>query len=135
MYFYKGEIAEKIVRCSEKTRRTFHGQRFCRSSFGLGRADHRRTIAAMISTRCRRPRRDFVALEMLKILEGFDLKSAGPQSADALHLMIEAKKLAFADRDRHLADRDFMKVRCEIFSRQSEWKKYAVADSPGSRLQ
>jgi gamma-glutamyltranspeptidase/glutathione hydrolase len=34
----------------------------------------------------------------------------GAQSADALHLMIEAKKLAFADRDRYLADRDFMKV-------------------------
>jgi gamma-glutamyltranspeptidase/glutathione hydrolase len=47
---------------------------------------------------------------MLKILEGFDLKSMGQNSADALHLMIEAKKLAFADRDRYLADRDFMKV-------------------------
>jgi gamma-glutamyltranspeptidase/glutathione hydrolase len=34
----------------------------------------------------------------------------GAQSADALHALIEAKKLAFADRDRHLADRDFMKV-------------------------
>jgi gamma-glutamyltranspeptidase/glutathione hydrolase len=53
----------------------------------------------------------FVALEMLKILEGFDLKSAGAQSADALHWMIEAKKLAFADRDRYLADREFMKVK------------------------
>jgi len=52
----------------------------------------------------------FVALAMLKILEGFDLKAMGANSADALHLMIEAKKLAFADRDRHLADRDFMKV-------------------------
>ena len=52
----------------------------------------------------------FVALEMLKILEGFDLTAMGANSADALHLMIEAKKLAFADRDRQLADRDFMKV-------------------------
>ena len=47
---------------------------------------------------------------MLKILEGFDLKAMGAQSADALHAMIEAKKLAFGDRDRHLADRDFMQV-------------------------
>ena len=53
----------------------------------------------------------FVTLEMLKILEGFDVKAMGAQSADALHLMIEAKKLAFADRDRYLADRDHMKVR------------------------
>jgi gamma-glutamyltranspeptidase len=34
----------------------------------------------------------------------------GQERADALHLMIEAKKLAFSDRDRHLADRDYMKV-------------------------
>jgi gamma-glutamyltranspeptidase/glutathione hydrolase len=54
---------------------------------------------------------------MLKILEGFDLKSMGAQSAETLHLMIEAKKLAFADRDRHLADRDFMKVKItDLFS-------------------
>ena len=52
----------------------------------------------------------FVALEMLKILEGFELKALGPGSAAALHLMIEAKKLAFMDRDRQLADRDHMKV-------------------------
>jgi gamma-glutamyltranspeptidase/glutathione hydrolase len=47
---------------------------------------------------------------MLKMLEGFDLKTMRAQSADALHLLIEAKKLAFADRDRYLADRDHMKV-------------------------
>jgi gamma-glutamyltranspeptidase / glutathione hydrolase len=34
----------------------------------------------------------------------------GRNSADALHLMIEAKKLVFADRDRHVADRDFMTI-------------------------
>jgi gamma-glutamyltranspeptidase len=34
----------------------------------------------------------------------------GAQSADALHAMVEAKKLAFADRDRQLSDRDFMKI-------------------------
>ena len=62
----------------------------------------------------------FVALEMLKILEGFDPKPMGAQSADALHLMIEAKKLAFADRDRYLADRDFMKVSAaDLFSKQN----------------
>ena len=37
---------------------------------------------------------------MLNLLEPFDLKSMGPQSAEALHLMIEAKKLAYEDRAR-----------------------------------
>jgi gamma-glutamyltranspeptidase/glutathione hydrolase len=45
-----------------------------------------------------------VALEMLNILEGFDLKSLGHNSAEYLHLLVEAKKIAFADRDAWLAD-------------------------------
>jgi gamma-glutamyltranspeptidase/glutathione hydrolase len=45
-----------------------------------------------------------VALEMLNILEGFDLKSMRHNSAEYLHLLVEAKRLAFADRDAWLAD-------------------------------
>jgi gamma-glutamyltranspeptidase/glutathione hydrolase len=45
-----------------------------------------------------------VALEMLNILEGFDLKSLGHNSAAYLHLLVEAKRLAFADRDAYIAD-------------------------------
>jgi gamma-glutamyltranspeptidase/glutathione hydrolase len=50
----------------------------------------------------------FVALEMLNILEGFDIKGFGHNSADYLHLVTEAKKIAFADRAAYLADRDAM---------------------------
>src|SRR5688500_15537072 len=50
----------------------------------------------------------FVALEMLNILEGFDIKSLGHNTADYLHLVTEAKKIAFADRAAYLADRDAM---------------------------
>jgi gamma-glutamyltranspeptidase / glutathione hydrolase len=50
----------------------------------------------------------FVALEMLNILEGFDIKSFGHNSADYLHAVTEAKKIAFADRAAYLADRDAM---------------------------
>jgi gamma-glutamyltranspeptidase/glutathione hydrolase len=50
------------------------------------------------------------ALQMLNLLERFDLRSMGFQSADALHVMIEAKKLAFEDRARFYADPDFSKV-------------------------
>jgi len=47
------------------------------------------------------------ALQMLKILEGFDVAATGFGSADHLHLLIEAKKLAFEDRARFYADPDF----------------------------
>ncbi|HXG88925.1 MAG TPA: gamma-glutamyltransferase [Vicinamibacterales bacterium] len=50
----------------------------------------------------------FVALEMLNILEGFDIKSLGHNTADYLHLVTEAKKISFADRAMYLADRDAM---------------------------
>ncbi len=53
------------------------------------------------------------ALEMLNILEGYDLKALGYQSAEAIHLMLEAKKLAFADRDRYISDPEFVDVPLE----------------------
>ncbi len=44
------------------------------------------------------------ALQMLNILEGYDVRSLGHNTAEYLHLLVEAKKLAFADRDAWLAD-------------------------------
>jgi len=49
-------------------------------------------------------------LQSLRILEGFDLRSMGQGSADALHTTIEAIKLAYADRDRYYGDPDFVRV-------------------------
>ena len=46
----------------------------------------------------------FVALEMLNILEGYDVASLGHNSADYLHRVAEAKRIAFADRGAFLAD-------------------------------
>jgi gamma-glutamyltranspeptidase len=53
------------------------------------------------------------ALEMLNILEGYDLKSLGYQTAEYIHLFLEAKKLAFADRDRYVSDPAFVDVPVE----------------------
>jgi len=50
----------------------------------------------------------FVALEMLNIMEGFDIHGLGHNSADYLHVISEAKRIAFADRSAFLADRDHM---------------------------
>lgn len=47
------------------------------------------------------------ALQMLQLLKGFDLRRAGFGSADHLHYLIEAKKLAFEDRARFYADPAF----------------------------
>jgi len=50
------------------------------------------------------------ALQMLNILEGYDLKGYGFGSPEHIHLFVEAKKLAFADRAKFYADADFVKV-------------------------
>jgi gamma-glutamyltranspeptidase/glutathione hydrolase len=48
----------------------------------------------------------FVALEMLNLLEGYDVRAMGHNSADYLHVYTEAKRIAFADRAAYLADSD-----------------------------
>jgi gamma-glutamyltranspeptidase/glutathione hydrolase len=49
-------------------------------------------------------------LEMLQILKNFDLKAMGHNSAQYLHTLIEAKKLAYADLDKYIADPDYMTI-------------------------
>ncbi len=107
--FYKGAIAEAIVRYSESV-----GGLFARSDF----EHHTSTFIDPVSTNYRGydvwempPNgQGIAALEMLNLLEPFDLKKMGPLSAQALHLMIEAKKLAYEDRAKYYADPDFAKV-------------------------
>lgn len=50
------------------------------------------------------------ALQILNILEGYDLKAMGRGSADYWHVFIEAKKRAFADRAKYYADPAFAKI-------------------------
>ena len=50
------------------------------------------------------------ALQILNILEGFDIAAMGFGSADYVHALVEAKKLAFEDRARYYADMDFADV-------------------------
>ncbi len=52
-------------------------------------------------------------LQMLTILEGYDIAALGFGSADYLHLLTEAKKLAFEDRAKFYADMDFNKIPVE----------------------
>jgi gamma-glutamyltranspeptidase/glutathione hydrolase len=104
--FYKGPIAQKMVAYSEKV-----GGYFSLPDF----AEHKDTWVEPVSTNYRGydvwelpPNgQGIAALEMLNALEQFDLRSLKHQSAEHLHLFIEAKKLAFADRAKFYADPAF----------------------------
>ncbi len=65
----------------------------------------------------------FVALEMLNILEGYDVRAMGHNSADFLHVYSEAKRIAFADRAAYLADPD--RVPAELLALLTS-KEYAA---------
>jgi gamma-glutamyltranspeptidase/glutathione hydrolase len=107
--FYKGEIADKI-------------DDFMRSNGGfLRKADfekHTSTWVEPVSINYRGydvfelpPNgQGIAALQILNILEGFDLRSMGRNSPETLHAMIEAKKIAWADRAKFYADPDFAKI-------------------------
>ena len=64
---------------------------------------------------------------MLNILEAYDLKAMGFGSPEYLHLFVEAKKLAFADRARYYADPDFAKIPVEeLISKEYAAKRRAA---------
>ncbi len=107
--FYRGPIAEAIVAFSRRVGGFFSAEDL---------ASHRSEWVEPVSTSYRGvtlhelpPNTQGVAaLEMLNILEGFDLKGMGRDSAAFWHTMVEAKKLAFEDRARYLADPVFAKM-------------------------
>src|SRR5262249_22595105 len=104
--FYRGLIAEKIVAFSHA-----HGGYFELRDF----ADHRADWVEPVSTAYRGCRgwelppngQGVAVLEMLNLLEPYDLGALGAGSPEYLHLLIETKKLAFADRARFYADPAF----------------------------
>lgn len=68
-------------------------------------------------------------LQMLNILEGYDLKKMGHNSADFIHVSVEAKKLAFADRSRWYADQEFVKLPIStLISKEYAAKRRALID-------
>ncbi len=71
-------------------------------------------------------------IEMLNILEPFDLKSKGPGSAAALHLEIEAMRRAYLDRARFLGDPDFVQVPIGRLT-SKEYAKSVSASIVGSK--
>jgi gamma-glutamyltranspeptidase/glutathione hydrolase len=107
--FYKGALAETMVAFSEK-----NGGLFSQKDF----TDHTSTWVEPVGTSYRGhdvweippPGQGIAALQMLNILESYDLKKMGPASPDYWHLFLEAKKLAYADRARYYADPDFGKL-------------------------
>jgi gamma-glutamyltranspeptidase/glutathione hydrolase len=108
--YYRGDIAEKIVAHSKRTGGFFSLEDF---------AEHKPLWVKPISRNYRGytlheipPNgQGIAALIMLGILSQFDMGTYPVDSADSLHLQIEAMKLAFADTRRYVADPEYMTVK------------------------
>lgn len=107
--FYKGDIARELATFSE-------------ANHGLFRYDDFAGYIAEVETPVSISYRGYqiyknpsatqgpAELIALNLLEGFDLKALGHNSADFLHTSAEAIKLAMADREKYLGDQDFIKI-------------------------
>jgi gamma-glutamyltranspeptidase/glutathione hydrolase len=104
--FYRGDIARRILRCSD---------RLSGPLTAADLAEYDAEWVAPLSTTYRGwtvyelpPNgQGIAALMMLNLLELSPIESYGHNSAEALHTLIEAKKLAYADMTRHLGDPAF----------------------------
>jgi gamma-glutamyltranspeptidase/glutathione hydrolase len=107
--FYNGEIARSMARAAQEA-----GGYLSEEDL----AEHESTWVEPISTDYRGvrvyeippPGQGVAALEMLNILEGFDLGDLDPVGADLIHLEVEAKKLAFEDLHTKVGDPDFSEI-------------------------
>lgn len=106
--FYRGRIAEEIVTFSQA-----QGGLLTKEDL----AEHTSTWVEPMSTSYRGYQvwelppngQGIAALQMLNILEAYDLAAMEPSSPEYLHLLIEAKKLAYADRAKFYADPEAVK--------------------------
>ena len=123
--FYRGDLARRMVQELRKA-----GGLFTESDF----AQHRLDVYDPISTTYRDhvvyqtqpPTQGFLLLEMLNLVEDFDLAGLGQNSPQAIHLMTEAKKIAYGDRNRLAGDPRFVEWPLhELIS-----KEYAAARRP-----
>ena len=122
--FYKGEMAQKMVDYLRE-----QGGFFTMKDF----EDHTSEWIEPVSTNYRGydvwelpPNgQGIAALQMLNILENFDIGNMGFGSPEYMHLFIEAKKLAFEDRARFYADPDFNALPVEQLISKSYGKERA----------
>lgn len=111
--FYKGETADAIVKLSDAK-----GGLLTKEDL----ADFRAEWIDPVSTSYRGyevwelppPGQGIAALQMLNLLEPHDLAKMGPSSPDYWHLLVEAKKLAYADRAKYYTDPKFAAVPTKI---------------------
>jgi gamma-glutamyltranspeptidase/glutathione hydrolase len=129
--FYKGWIADRIAD-DMKANGGIISKADLASYSARERAPVRGTYKGYDIVSMPPPSSGGVALvEMLNILERFDLKAKGLLTAPAVHLQIEAMRRAYLDRARHLGDPDFAEIPVARLTSKDYAKQAAASIDPG----
>ena len=111
--FYRGKIADKIVKISDENDGLFSINDF--KNFEAEIQDPISTSYRGYDVYEAPPNSSGITLlQQLNIIENFSQKDLSPFSKSAMHLMVEAKRLAFYDRERYLADPKFFDVPVDL---------------------
>jgi gamma-glutamyltranspeptidase/glutathione hydrolase len=108
-YFYKGTIAQRIGAYMQAHGGLLAAEDFARFHARVGapvKADYHGYEVYKAGFWTQGP----AMVETLNLLDGYDLKAMGHNSADYIHILTESLKLALADRDRYYGDPDFAKI-------------------------
>jgi gamma-glutamyltranspeptidase/glutathione hydrolase len=126
--FYKGRLAKEIVEFSQR-----EGGLFALRDF----EEHTSTWVEPVSATYRGvrvweippPGQGIAALQMLNLIEPFDVRAMGASSADWWQLFIEAKRLVYADRAKYYTDPAFAKVPVEgLISKEYASRRKGLID-------
>ena len=133
--FYKGDIAQTMAKFSEENGGLFRYEDF---------ANYTAKVETPVSTDYRGYRvyknmsntQGPAELILLNMLEGYDLRAMGHNSAEYIHTTAEALKLAFADREKFLGDMDFVKIPFEgLLSKQYAAERRKLIDPNHASLE
>jgi gamma-glutamyltranspeptidase/glutathione hydrolase len=127
--FYKGDIAREMVAFLQKHQAPFDLADFAEYFARIEEPAHV-TYRGYTVYKHGFGSQGPVMLQALNILENFDLHAMGYASADYLHTVIEALKLAYADRDSFYADPAFVKVPAEGLLSKAYAKERAALIDP-----
>ena len=132
--FYKGDIAREMAKFSEDNGGLFRYEDFAGYTAKVEEpvsVDYRGLQIYKNASASQGPAELFA----LRILEGYDLKAMGHNSADYIHTSVEAIKLAFADREKYLGDMDFIKIPyAGLLSKEYAAERRALIDKHAASL-
>jgi len=131
--FYRGDIAREIVRWSEA-----NGGLLQESDLANFTTKFEPPLSidyhGVTVHKCQPWSQGPVFLQQLRLLEGFDLRALGHNSTDYIHTLVEAAKLAFADREAYYGDPDFTDVPVDglLSSRYADLRRGLIDPSRAS---